>query len=218
MKLTQKQIQFIENYLIEQGVKYWDVRIELIDHIVSEIECKKDLSLDFKKEVINISNNLGYNSYSVRKRLNEKTKSIRKHYNKLIITNAKRLFTSLKSVILIVFILCIYTSLYVYFSATLFVKLGIAIYLISFILVSMSVTPQLIKRKRSIYLDNACSIIISPFLIFNGFFVLVNNIEAKSIALLFVLPIYLLFTYCCWLVYRETYIKTQRIHKELNSI
>jgi len=40
MKLTKKEIQFIDNYLIKNEVKFWDVRIELLDHIVSAVEDK----------------------------------------------------------------------------------------------------------------------------------------------------------------------------------
>lgn len=38
MKLTQEQIQYIDNYLKRSGVTYWDVRAELLDHIASAIE------------------------------------------------------------------------------------------------------------------------------------------------------------------------------------
>ncbi|RKF05033.1 hypothetical protein C8N26_0432 [Tenacibaculum lutimaris] len=38
MELTKEQIQYIENRLIKDGVKYWDIRIEMLDHIVSDIE------------------------------------------------------------------------------------------------------------------------------------------------------------------------------------
>ena len=40
MKLTKEEIKFIENYLIKNEVKYWDVRLELLDHIVSAVEDK----------------------------------------------------------------------------------------------------------------------------------------------------------------------------------
>ncbi len=40
MKLTKEEIQFIDNYLIKNKVKYWDVRLELLDHIVSSVEDK----------------------------------------------------------------------------------------------------------------------------------------------------------------------------------
>jgi len=38
MKLTKDQIQYIDNYLIKNEVKYWDVRLELLDHIALSVE------------------------------------------------------------------------------------------------------------------------------------------------------------------------------------
>ncbi|WP_136468195.1 hypothetical protein [Flagellimonas onchidii] len=38
MKLSRQQINFIEDYLIKNKVKFWDVRIELLDHVATEIE------------------------------------------------------------------------------------------------------------------------------------------------------------------------------------
>jgi hypothetical protein len=38
MKLSTENIQFINNYLEHSGVYYYDVRLEMIDHIASELE------------------------------------------------------------------------------------------------------------------------------------------------------------------------------------
>jgi len=40
VKLSLKEIRFIENYLIKNEVKYWDVRLELLDHIINSVEEK----------------------------------------------------------------------------------------------------------------------------------------------------------------------------------
>jgi hypothetical protein len=40
MKITKLEIKFIDNYLIKNEVKFWDVRLELLDHIVSAVEDK----------------------------------------------------------------------------------------------------------------------------------------------------------------------------------
>ncbi len=40
MKLTKEEIKFIDDYLIKNEVKYWDVRLELLDHIVTAVEDK----------------------------------------------------------------------------------------------------------------------------------------------------------------------------------
>lgn len=39
-KLSKKNIQFIENYLKNSDVEYLDVRLEMTDHVASEIEAK----------------------------------------------------------------------------------------------------------------------------------------------------------------------------------
>ena len=47
MKLSQKQINQIDNYLIKLKVKYVDVRLELIDHLASDFEASnKDQQLE----------------------------------------------------------------------------------------------------------------------------------------------------------------------------
>ena len=38
MELSKEQIQYIENRLENEGVKYWDIKIEMLDHIVTDVE------------------------------------------------------------------------------------------------------------------------------------------------------------------------------------
>lgn len=42
MKLTTEQIECINQTLIKKGIKFDDIKIEVIDHIASEIECKME--------------------------------------------------------------------------------------------------------------------------------------------------------------------------------
>lgn len=65
MKLTQQNIQFIDNYLKNNEVVYFDIRMEMLDHIATAVEQKMELEdLDFydafknymvsnKKEILN---------------------------------------------------------------------------------------------------------------------------------------------------------------------
>ncbi len=58
MKLTKQKIQYIDDYLRQSGVIYWDVRLELLDHIVTAIEekiTKEALSFDEALKEITIS-------------------------------------------------------------------------------------------------------------------------------------------------------------------
>ena len=59
MKLTKDQIQFIDNYLIKIKVKYWDVRLELLDHIVSAVEAKMENGMPFNKAMANVHRGFG---------------------------------------------------------------------------------------------------------------------------------------------------------------
>ncbi|MEP0211995.1 MAG: hypothetical protein ABJD66_02185 [Cellulophaga sp.] len=47
MKLTKEQIEFIDDYLIKNKVKYWDVRMELLDHISNEVEALMKVGSSF---------------------------------------------------------------------------------------------------------------------------------------------------------------------------
>ena len=49
MESTKEQIQYIDEYLKKRGIKYWDLRTEMIDHLVSDIE-QNLTSKDFKAE------------------------------------------------------------------------------------------------------------------------------------------------------------------------
>jgi hypothetical protein len=48
MKLTKENIVFIDKYLQNSGVFYYDVRVEMLDHVATAVEKKmEEESLDF---------------------------------------------------------------------------------------------------------------------------------------------------------------------------
>jgi cation transport ATPase len=61
MKLTKENIQFIDNYLQNSGVKYIDIRYEMTDHVATALEAMegdfhdnfKEYMLQHKKELLN---------------------------------------------------------------------------------------------------------------------------------------------------------------------
>ncbi|AQS94579.1 hypothetical protein BXQ17_11090 [Polaribacter sp. BM10] len=82
MELTKEQLLQIDNYIFSCGVKYYDVRTEIVDHFANILETKLDKNpdLDFKKEIRNIHRNFSDSGFS--KLLNEKTKSVNKKFYK----------------------------------------------------------------------------------------------------------------------------------------
>ncbi|WP_225035896.1 hypothetical protein [Winogradskyella sp. SM1960] len=60
MKLTKEEIKFIDNYLIKNEVKFWDVRLELLDHIVSAVEDKMaNDGISFNEALLEIHRGFG---------------------------------------------------------------------------------------------------------------------------------------------------------------
>lgn len=60
MKLSKDQIKFIDQYLIKNEVKFWDVRLELLDHIVSSVEDKINMeSLSFEEAMLEVHRGFG---------------------------------------------------------------------------------------------------------------------------------------------------------------
>lgn len=63
MELTKQQVQYIDRPLENDGIKYWDIRIELLDHVVSDIEKKltlKSSEKEFKEFVQDSFLSLGW--------------------------------------------------------------------------------------------------------------------------------------------------------------
>ncbi|WP_226789149.1 hypothetical protein [Polaribacter reichenbachii] len=82
MELTKEQLLQIDNYIFSCGIKYYDVRTEIIDHFANILEEKlaKNSDLNFKEEIINIHRNFSNRGFN--KLLEEKTKSVNKKFYK----------------------------------------------------------------------------------------------------------------------------------------
>lgn len=60
MKLTKEEIKFIDDYLLKNKVKYWDVRLELLDHIVSAVEDKiENEGISFNEALLDVHRGFG---------------------------------------------------------------------------------------------------------------------------------------------------------------
>ena len=82
MELTKEQVLQIDNYISSCGIKYYDVRTEIIDHFANILENKleENPNLDFKKEIITIHKNFSDKGFY--KLLKEKRKSVERLFYK----------------------------------------------------------------------------------------------------------------------------------------
>lgn len=66
MKISKQNIQFIDSYLKKRGIKYLDVRVELIDHLSTDFEeySKVVLLEDYLKSKLQFINTFEKNRQS----------------------------------------------------------------------------------------------------------------------------------------------------------
>ncbi|MHB0756505.1 hypothetical protein [Polaribacter sp. M15] len=99
MELSKEQLLQIDNYIFSCGIKYYDVRTEIVDHFANILEERlaKNPDLDFKKEIRNIHRNFSDSGFS--KLLKEKTKSVNKKFYKQSFIHLIRFFKLPKIVV-----------------------------------------------------------------------------------------------------------------------
>lgn len=169
MEITKEQIEVLENRLKKNGLTYWDIRIEILDHLVSEIEHLLSKEISYKSAVeqafqkLNLQGNLeGLN----RSRLLGINKIVRKQY----FNNAKQLF--LKPISLLITTLSFIIYLFIFFFASAFIfKITTFIFLLSPVIVGLVLYfLEFLQKKKSGYLVYSSFYIFFSFLMLNAFF------------------------------------------------
>ncbi|QTD36512.1 hypothetical protein JL193_10165 [Polaribacter batillariae] len=99
MELTNEQVLQIDNYVYVSGVKFFDVRSEIVDHFASKLEEKltANPNVDIEKEIIEIHKNFGANGF--RDFIEQKKKSVKKKFYVLTLRHLKTFFTLPKIII-----------------------------------------------------------------------------------------------------------------------
>ncbi|MGB1043113.1 MAG: hypothetical protein ACPGU6_06945 [Tenacibaculum sp.] len=101
MELTKEQIQEIDNYISVCGIKFYDVKAEIVDHFASilEIRLENESNLNFKEAIIEEHKKFsdkGFNNL-----LTTKTNTVHKRFFKSTLTNLKTFFKLPKIIITI---------------------------------------------------------------------------------------------------------------------
>lgn len=80
MELTKEQIQEIDTYVSSCGVKYYDVKAEIVDHFatVLELQLEESPKLNFKQEIINVHRKFSDRGFY--NLLERKTKAVHKKF------------------------------------------------------------------------------------------------------------------------------------------
>ena len=111
MEISKEQLLQIDQYLLKCGVKFLDVRSEIVDHFASILEKKlnNNPGLDFNKETQNIHSNFKDNGF--KNLLKEKTKSVQKRFYKQSVAQLITFFKLPKILIMVALFCALYWSM-----------------------------------------------------------------------------------------------------------
>jgi hypothetical protein len=150
MKLSEKQIQTIDAYLKTKGIGYWDIRLEMTDHIACKIEIHKG-SYDFHSLFMDSLKDLGWEG-DLKVFEQRKLKSINKGVRKAYFSNFIGLFTKIKSLLGVMLFVMAYYFVFQYYSYNIFKIVSFLLFGIPITLFTIHYVYMSIKFKKSGYL------------------------------------------------------------------
>lgn len=221
MELTKEQIQFIENRLENDGVKYWDIRIEMLDHVVTDAENRINDGETFKKAVQNSFVSLGwkenFNGSNFENNILEKQKVFAKEYRKRFWKYFKSNTIKTTSIVWnLSFLLMFYfiSPYKVLLKYTLFTFLGLIVFFLFYFLTKY-------KVYKSIQLNNALTHATSSLAIINAFIYIPKMFEVDLFKFPFLIALIFGFAFIqsFWRVqfFIKEYQKVNSVYKQLIS-
>jgi len=230
MELSKQQIKFIDHRLENEGIKYWDIRIEMLDHVVSDVEKylkPENTECEFKEIVQQSFEKLGwkenFNGGGFDHINKEGWKYVGKQYRKFYFQGFLDFFKNPKRLTLFIIGFFLLYTLSENVSKR-------AFYIINTIIFSLPVLFSLfqyykvfrMKLGKSIHRDYGLNYMVSSFVIFNMFFQLMKNddfltipIEYHNIILLIIVPLHIVFSISGYQVYKKAIIKTEKMKQHL---
>jgi len=246
MKLTQEEIQFIDDYLLKNKVKYWDIRLELVDHIANAVEDKMEKGVSFNEAMLAIHKSFGNKSEKYKlniensawvketglyadnsgfKRvLKEKRFSLSKGYRKLFFGRIKTWVTS--PLMLLVSILTI-VALYAILDALPSNLLGIIMFILilapGLTALTIGAVRNTKKFRKSLYFITASALSANGFWLGYMLFLVPNTlfeIEFVDFHISYVtiaIVVSSLFTFSGYLLEKEEYQKCKALLQKIES-
>lgn len=108
MNLTAEQIQYTHDFVKRKYVDYYDVQIELVDHIATSIEEKIEANpkLDFYTALQQVSDSFGM--FGFMKFVEEKEKQVQRRFRKMYQREVRQFFTIPKVLFTIAVVFVVY--------------------------------------------------------------------------------------------------------------
>lgn len=221
MELTKEQIRQIDRYLQDKGVKYWDLRLEMIDHYASKVEHNK---IQFSQAAMQEEFGYGHNLQSD---LQKRMKLINIKYRNLFHKEILSFLKSTKGILIMLLFFAFEIVMLNSLTSELFVKINLWMFMLTIIPIVLYGLFYLFTNYRSLHLNHAFFYSFISFLIlqlpinlFQGGHFLEVSEQAYKIILLIIIPLHIIFTYCGHLVFKKVksfYNETYKSYKEACS-
>ncbi|MFK5889120.1 MAG: hypothetical protein QM486_00135 [Flavobacteriaceae bacterium] len=210
MTLSKEQIVFIDDYLKSKRLKYWDIRLEMVDHLASKLEQEPNLILDealLKQEFGDL--------FKIQKTSQIIAGGIKKKYRKLVFKEVKLFLTHSIGWVFLSFFYILEYLIFRYSNNNLFIKTNIAIIILSLLPIALFSVKNIVQKNRSKHLELAATNVTLSFSLINFpiMMLLFLNPEGTildsnkfwlTLFLMTIVPIHLLFTYCGFKFYLKT--------------
>lgn len=221
-KLEKEDLQFIDTYLKKKGVSYWDIRLEMIDHIACKMESKDgnyDFELLFKNMVYDLGWNRDLRGYEQRQ-LKIINKTVRNIYFKTI----GEAFKSTKTLLLMILFIGVYYILFQSISYRAFGILSFSLVGVPLLYFTAHYGFMTLKNKKSGYLFYGYFYIIFSLLMSNMFYqiprpdgIIEVSIVTRQNIIFFTTIFNVLFIYSGIKVYLQISQQYSKIDKKLSS-
>lgn len=225
MELSKEQIQYINHRLENEGIKYWDIRIEMLDHVVLDVE--KNLSpenseYEFKEIVQNSFESLGwkvnYNGSNFPNSNTDVYKSVNRKYRRMYHQGFINFFKSLKNIGLLFSFVLIYFIISNIVNFTIFKRISLGLFILPMVFfLFYSITIWSKKYGKSIHLNYGNFYFSFAFLMINLpiQFLRYTTENNQKLFTILLIPIYFIATYIGFNVYQKAIAKVEKMRKEL---
>lgn len=216
MELTKEQVKCIDVHLKKMGIKYWDLRLEMIDHIASNMENDTE-SDDFEKAFKKSLSKLGW--LGRLSHLNtEGWQNVNRKYRKEYHDGFVSFFKSFKNVIILLVSFFVFYIVSETISFKMFIRTSNVLFIIPLVLVFIEFGKSLFKKYgRSVNLDYGVMYMIMSFLILNVFPMFFREASEiiQKIGWFIILPIHYVAFYSGYNLYKKAIIKIEEMRNHL---
>ncbi|WGH74808.1 hypothetical protein P8625_12040 [Tenacibaculum tangerinum] len=216
MELTKEQIKKIDNRLKRKGINYWDLRIEMVDHIVSDIE-ENATSNDFKVALEKSLDKLGWRG-SLHKQNQEGWQNVNRKYRREYAKEILHFIKSIKNMSTFIFFSFVYYLISKHLNFDDFKKLSLAMFLVPLVIFLFLTTKQLMKKYgKSVNVDYGMFYFLFPFLMINFPLQLIKEFteDFQKISIIIIVSLFWVFSYIGYKVYRTAITVVEKMKKEL---